>query len=233
MSHAETLPKASMVSVLRRAVPELFRAAPTGVGLLSLILLAQAFVPVLSLYLTRLTIDGVSARLSGETVSIPLLATFWTLTLLIDVLLSPISTVLQGNVGEKFTAYINLKLMAKAQTLAGLELLEDKRFYDDLELLQSGAANRPLNTLMMLFYTGRSLVTLVGMTGLLLSVGWWVPFVALIGALPLAALTYRSREQTFKALLRQTPQARAMAYESSLALSHDAAAEVRLYNLLP
>ncbi len=232
MSQAETK-RVSMVSVLCRAVPELFRAEPLGSSLLSLILLVQACVPVLTLYLTRVTLDGVTARLEGEPVSLTLLATFWALTLLIDVVLSPISSVLQGNVGEKFTAYINLKLMNKAHTLAGLELLEDKRFYDDLELLQSGAANRPLNTLMMLFYTGRTLVTFAGIAGLLLGIGWWVPLVALAGAAPLSVATFRSRKKTFEALLRQTPESRAMAYESELALSYRSAAEVRLYGLLP
>lgn len=233
MSQVETKPKARMFAVLYRAVPELFRAEPLGSSLLSLILLIQACVPVLTLYLTRVTLDGVTARLGGEQVSITLLAVFWTLTLLIDVVLSPISSVLQGNVGEKFTAYVNLKLMDKAQTLAGLELLEDKRFYDDLELLQSGAANRPLNTLMMLFFTGRTLVTLTGIAGLLLSIGWWVPLAALLGAVPLTVMTFRSRKKTFEAVLRQTPESRRMAYESELALSYKSAAEVRLYGLLP
>lgn len=233
MAETGKAPPGQLLKILAKAVPELFRAAPLEASLLSLTLIMQAFVPILTLYLTRLTVDGVTALAQDEEIAVATLVAWWTLTLLLDVVLAPVSQVLQGNVAERFTARVNVALMDKAESLPGLELLEDKRFYDDLDMLQKGASNRPLNVLVMLVFTGQGLVTLVGLSGLLVSIGWWVPLAALAGAYPLAWASFRARERSFDMVLKQTPEARTMAYEANVALSHEFAAEVRLYGLLP
>lgn len=179
MSQPDAPSQGQLLRILAKTVPELFRAAPTETALLSVILVVQAFVPVLTIYLTRLTVDGVTGLAAGESISVTLLVVWWTLTLLIGVILSPIAQVLQGNVAELFTAHVNLTLMKKAETLLGLEVLEDKRFYDDLEVLQKGASHRPLNILVTLVYLLQSLMTLAGISALLVTVGWWVPVVAI------------------------------------------------------
>jgi ABC-type multidrug transport system fused ATPase/permease subunit len=233
MDSRKNIPKARAVTVLLRALPELFRAAPLETGILVLVLLGQSSVPVLTLYLTRFTLDGIAALSQGSNISVSQIALWWTLTLLLGVILAPINQVLQGNVAEKFTAHVNITLMNKSQELLGLDLLEDKRFYDDLNLLQSGAANRPLNVLVMLVYIARDLFTLIGLSIILASVGWWVPLIILISAYPMALMTLRLREIGWNALISRTPEARSMAYESNVALNHTHAAEVRLYNLIP
>lgn len=86
---------------------------------------------------------------------------------------------------------------------------------------------------MTLVYTGRDLLTLVGVSLLLVSVGPWVPLIAVISAYPLARTTLKFRELSWGVTLNRTPEARAMAYEADIALTHLYAAEVRLYDLLP
>ena len=113
MSQPDAPPRSQLLRILAQTVPELFRAAPGETAFLSVILVVQAFVPVLSIYLTRLTVDGVTALSAGETVNVTLLVVWWTLTLLVGVLLSPVAQVLQGNVAELFTAHVNLTLMKK------------------------------------------------------------------------------------------------------------------------
>lgn len=217
---------------LAKAVPELFRAAPLEVSLLASILVIQAFVPVLTLFLTRLTVDGVAALAQGSAVNTTVLVTWWALTLLLDIVLSPIGKAVQGSVAERLTAHVNVTLMQKAEALPGLELLEDSRFYDDLEVLQSAASYRPLNVLVTLVWTVRGLITFVGTAVLLASAGPWVPVVAAVGALPLALTTKKFMEMGWGALFERTPEARMMAYEAKVALGHKHAAEVRLYSLL-
>lgn len=233
MAETETAPRGQLLKILFRTTSELFRAAPLEVSLLALVLAAQASMPVLTLYLTRLTVDGVAALSRGESIGVVSLTVGWTLTLLIDVLLSPIGQAVRGNVAERFTAHVNLALIRKSETLPGLELLEDSRFYDDLEVLQKNAAFRPLNILVTLVYTGRDLLTLLGVALLLVSVGWWVPVATALSAYPLARTTLKFRELSWGVTLNRTPEARAMAYETNVALTHSYAAEVRLYNLLP
>ncbi len=54
-----------------------------------------------------------------------------------------------------------------------------------------------------------------------------------LGVIPLTRITLKFRELSWGATLNRTPEARAMSYETNVALSHTFAAEVRLYNLLP
>lgn len=54
-----------------------------------------------------------------------------------------------------------------------------------------------------------------------------------LGVIPLTHITLKFRELSWGATLNRTPEARAMSYETNVALSHTFAAEVRLYNLLP
>ena len=223
----------SVTSILVRAVPELFRAAPLETTLLSAILLVQGLLPALTLYLTKLTVDGVTQLASGGGGSLVPLAVWWVLALALSTLLSPVVQVLQGNVGEKFTAYVNLTLMNKSRQLPGLDLLENREFHDSLAVLQEGAGSRPLNVLVLLMFAARDSITLISMSGVLVVVGWWVPLVMLLSAWPQASMTLKLREMGWGALLSRTPEARAMEYEARVALSHQHAAEVRLYNLIP
>lgn len=220
-----------LISVFACAIRELFRAAPGEATLLTLVMLVQGLIPAISLYLTKLTIDGLNALSRGEPSSLGLIIIWWSSTLLIGVVLAPVNQVLQGNVGERFTAHINLTLMEKASQLPGLEALEDPRFHNDISLLQEGARSRPLNVLVLLVHSLRDLVTLVGLSIVLAAVGWWVPLAALLSAYPLAQMTLKLREVGWNALISRTPEARRMEYESRIALGHAHAAEVRLYRL--
>lgn len=222
----------SFLRLLQRSLPLLFSAAPLDTFLLTLVLLLQGLMPTATLFLTKATVDGVSnlARGVGD-VPVLVLTTSWVSLLLLGTLLAPINQVLQGNVAEKFTAYVNIQLMRKAQALPGLDLIEDPRFYDDLQLLQEGAKNRPLNLVVMLVFSLRDAITLLSLVGLLTALAWWVPLAILLAAFPQARMSLRLREVGWQALISRSPDARIMEYDSRVALTHAFAQEVRLYNL--
>lgn len=150
-------------------MPLLWRVAPWGTSLLSLVLVIQGVVPTTSIYLTKLTVDELARVLTGSGSAAYLLIVAWVAVLALSQLLAPINQALQGNVAEKFTAFINLELMKKAEQLPGLGVLEDPEFFDDLSVLQEGAKTRPLNLVVNLVYTLRDLVTTLSLVALLAS----------------------------------------------------------------
>lgn len=223
----------STLGVLARSIPLLFRAAPLETTILATVLVAQGLIPALTLYLTKVTVDGISTLSFQEPQAIITLVAVWLFALATGVLLSPINQVLQGNVGEKFTAYVNLTLMQKAASLPGLDFLDNSRFHDQLNVLQEGARNRPLNVMVLLVFLVRDMITLVTVSGVLATIGWWVPLLVLVSAFPHGRLTLRLREMGWNALISRTPEARAMEYESRVALGSQFAADVRLHDLFP
>lgn len=226
-------PKSSLWPIFTRAIVDLFRAAPVEASLLALVLIVQGILPAFNLYLTKITVDGVTKLTQGGNIQIILIVLAWSVSMITNVVLAPLNQVLQGNVAEKFTAHVNLSLMGKTETLPGLDLLEDSRFHDDLKLLQEGAKNRPLNVLVLLVFALRDIITLISFSGILILIGWWVPLIVFLTAYPEARMTLKLREVGWNALMSRTPEARSMDYESRIALSHQYAAEVRLYRLIP
>lgn len=218
---------------LLRSVPLLWRAAPSQVTFLLLLLLIQGTLPALAVYLTKLTIDGIAVAIQGGAANLITLAALWGSAAAITHILPPIVQLLQANVAELFTAHVNLELMRKSEDLVGLDLLEDPRFHDDLQVLREGARNRPLNMLVMLVFSVRNLVGTASLTALLATLGWWVPLIIVATAFPYSIATLRLQEVGWNALLSRSPEARRMEYESRTALSYENAAEVRLHAMLP
>lgn len=206
----------------------LWRCTPIEVSTLVLLLLVQGAVPAVAIYISKLTIDGL---VSGEQTRVVALVLVWILGQVLGVLFGTLSQILQGNVAERFTAYINLQLMQKAEEIRGLDLLEQKGFHDDVKTLQEGAKSRPLNLVVNMVFTFRELVTVLALLVLLAPYALWMPLLLLVGTVPLARATLHLREVGWRALVSRSENARALEYYSRLALGIDHAQEVRLYNL--
>ncbi len=123
--------------------------------------------------------------------------------------------------------------MDKMATLIGLDVLEDPRFHDDIDVIQEGARNRPLNLLATVSAMLQSLVTVVSLALTLLVLGWWVPLVVVAGLIPLTANRMKLYSAGWGFAIQRTQEARELAYDQRVALRSEYAAEVRLYGLLP
>ena len=224
----------SSLRTLGRIVPLLWRSEPVGVTLLAINIGVQAALPALTLYLTKWTVDAIT-RLGQPDYTFPLLTLvgFWLFLQLVQPLLNITNQLLQGNIAEKFTAYINLNLMTKAEELLGLDVLEGKAFHDDLKVLQDGASNRPMNLVVLLALTVRDVLSIISLMVILGTLAWWVPLALLVATLPATLATIRLRDMGFQALLNNSEDGRVMAYTSRVALGFRYAHEVRLFNLIP
>src|SRR5690625_1487658 len=218
---------------LLRSLPLIWRAAPTQVAVLMLLLAVQGSVPAAAVYLTKLTIDGITNILQGGEASLATLAVLWSATAAANYLLPPVVQLFQVNVAELLTAHINLSLMRKSEELVGLKLLEDPHYHDDLQVLQEGARNKPVNMVVLLLYSIRNMIATMSLAIVLATLAWWVPLIVTISAIPFSIATLRMQKHSWGALLSRSSEARRMEYDSKLALSTEHAPEVRLYNMLP
>ncbi|WP_456445491.1 ABC transporter ATP-binding protein [Oceanithermus sp.] len=219
-------PPAAAGRVLR-AVRLLWGVSPWGVGLLALLLAVQGALPAAAIAISQRTIDALTA--GGQD---PLFwVGAWAGAQLLGGLFGPFDRMLRGELADRFTAAVNLRLIEKAGGLAGLGTLEDPAYHDDLEVLSQGARSYPLNLIVNLVFLVRDAVTLAALALLLGAYAPWMPLLLLAAALPLARSLVTQRDASYRAVVSASPDARAMNYHGQVALGLEHAAEVRLWNL--
>ncbi|MBW4570935.1 MAG: ABC transporter ATP-binding protein/permease [Tolypothrix carrinoi HA7290-LM1] len=220
-----------------RSLPFLWTAAPRETILMIAGVLLQGIVPALSVWITKQVVDAVAIALNqGKEISSVLLASLvaaWVGALLLEVLLRPWMSAIQGNLGEKLTAHINLLLMRKVDTFPDLNRFEDQKFYDELRILQEQVNYQPMNFIGNLAQGGSSLFTLVTMVVLLFPLGFWIPFVIIITTLPQIYVSFQYEMIIWGAMYEKSPESRRMQYCSSVMLTDTYAKEVRLFKLGP
>lgn len=230
---AEELSNRELLAVLSRTLPDLLRSAPLLVGAMLGMSVLQGLVPALTILLGKWTVDGVAAAVRGEANNLTLLAAAWAGAALLGQVTGVAAQVLQGYAADRFTVQTMQRLMLKMNDLPGLDVLEDARFHDDIEILQQGAPRRPLNLVSTLLYILRSLVSAVSVSATLLSIGWWVPLVVVAGTVPALLKQMEFYKLGWSIFIQRTQDSREVNYLQRVAMRHEYAKEVRLYGLLP
>ncbi|MCM0589666.1 MAG: ABC transporter ATP-binding protein [Gloeotrichia echinulata DEX184] len=218
-----------------RSLPFLWTAAPKETILMIAGVLLQGIVPAISITITKQVVDKVAIAVNeGKEITVELMAGLvaaWVGALLLQALLRPWMSAIQGNLGEKLTTHINLLLMRKADTFPDLNRFEDSKFYDELRLLQEQVNYQPMGFIGNLAEGGSSLFTLVTMIVLLFPLGFWIPFVIIITTIPQIYVSFQYEMIIWGAMYDKSPEARRMQYCSSVMLTDTYAKEVRLFKL--
>ncbi|AGY59086.1 ABC transporter ATP-binding protein [Gloeobacter kilaueensis] len=223
------------LQTLRQSLAVLWDTSAAESTFLAAALLLQGLSPAVGIWLIKQVVDALSVALvHGQPLDSALLTrliALWIGALAMETLLQPWAEALQGNLGEKLTARMNVLLMRKAEQFPDLSRFEDTRYYDELQILQQQAAYRPLNLLLFAANAARGLVTLLAMLSLLAQASLWLALLILVTALPQIYLGYRLQQQVWNGTLWSSPEARRMQYYSALMLTDTWAKEVRLFSL--
>ncbi|BAZ54309.1 ABC transporter-related protein (plasmid) [Nostoc sp. NIES-4103] len=223
------------IRALFRSLPLLWAAAPKEMVFLIAVTLLQGFLPGISVWITKLVVDAVATALtSGRELSYAILTPLvagWVGALLLETVLYPWVSALQGNLNDKLMAHISLLLMRKANSFSDLSRFEDAQFYDELQLLQQQVSYKPLNLLENLVELGRSFVTLIVIVGLLVPLAFWIPLVIAIATIPQIVVSSQYGKAIWQTLFENSPQARRMDYYTSVMLTDTYAKEIRLFGL--
>ncbi len=197
--------------------------------------LIQAFVPAVSLWITKLLLDAVAQAASGGFASAEV--AFARLALLLSVqvgvgalgiLLNTVQSATQDLLGDALQNRISRRILNKAATLE-LERFEDAKTYDQLQNAYREVGRRPLGVFNQVISLGQSVITLVSIGALMAQLGWVVVPLVLLATVPGVWVTQRFGGEDYRRIRRQAADARAQNYLGHLLTSDEAVKEVRLF----
>ncbi len=141
-----------------------------------------------------------------------------------------IQNTVNGLAGERVSAHIKLKLMKKAKTV-DLASFDNPAFYEKLENANREAGHRPVQILMATFNVLSSIISAVSFIVLLVKVGWAIPLMVAVLAVPVSIVNYKWRRAHFWYMRHNSKSRRQMNYFSNVVTDKDLAKEMRLMNL--
>lgn len=188
----------------------------------------QAIIPSVTLYLTNIIINALQQVKQGDVL---ICIVLWCVFFILNNIMTPLNTFIQGQLTDKLTYYLNYKIMKKSEEIQDISCFEDSNFYNKINLLSSEAAWRPVNLLVF----GSSIISngimLVSMFVLLSSFQIGMAVVLFIAMFIQGFISYRIQQQAFETLVANTEESRKLSYYAEVTLTAEYIKDVRLYNL--
>jgi ATP-binding cassette subfamily B protein len=195
--------------------------------------LFRAFIPVATLWVGKLIIDGVVAmRESGADFN-----RLWRLVALEIVIvligegLARTSALIESLLGDLFSNHTSVRLMEHAARL-DLYHFEDPNFYDQLERARRQTTQR-IAMLSDLISMGQDGITLVSLGGALLVYSPWLLLLLAVAVLPSFLGETHFASLQYSLFFRWTPERRSLDYLRYVGASDVTAKEVQMFGLAP
>lgn len=200
-----------------------------------ILLLIQGILPAVSVYLTRLLVDGLVAALQTGNGWASLLPVIWliaamVLIMLLTEILRSLTTWVRTAQTELVQDHIHQLIHTQALAL-DLAFFESPDYYDQLHRAKVDALTRPVALLENIGSLTQNAITLIAMLGILLPYGWWLPVLLLFGTLPALGVVLRYTVRFHRWRLHNTANERRTRYYDWLLTQRDTAAELRLFVL--
>jgi ATP-binding cassette subfamily B protein len=195
------------------------------------LLLAQGFLPLLVVLLSRRVVDQLLASIQSRNLEPTLIAAALLAgVLLLAELLSAAASHVRTTQAELVQDHI-YNLVHDKSVRADLAFSDSADFHDHLHRARSEATYRPIQLLENLGSALQSAFTLAGFTVILASYAWWLPLVFLAGAVPALAVLMRSSLLFHQWRRQSTASERRTWYLDWLLTATETAAEIRLFEL--
>jgi len=193
--------------------------------------LVRAFVPIATLWVGKLIIDGVvdaqregaSWRAVGGLVALELGI------VIVGELLARASSLVESLLGDLFSNKISVRLMAHAATL-DLAQFEDPKFYDHLERARRQTVGR-IGLIAQLLGLAQETLTLMTLSAALLAFSPWLMVLLVVAIVPSFLGETRFAAMEYSLLFRWTPERRQLDYLRWVGASNETAKEVQLFGL--
>jgi ATP-binding cassette subfamily B protein len=214
-----------------RSLPILWKASPVYTAVILGGVLLQGILPPVSVLISKDLVNTAIAAAPGHSAQPVLeLLILWLGVVLLSTVALPVTTAVQGLLTEKLTALVNVMLMEKSRDLPGISYFEDPRFHDDIELVQSEAAWRPVNFLVFSASIIRNVLAVLSLLVILAGFHPMIPVLVVLTLFPQAYVQFQLQRSAFETMVWMSPEARKMKYYSTTMLSDHSAKEIRLHN---
>ena len=211
-------------------IKQLFRAAPKETLFLSVLILVQGIIPACSLFIVQMIVNWVLSPYSEVWVFPFSLVVGWGGILALGTTITPIISLIRIHLNEKALTHCNVLLMEKANSIQGLAPFEDANLYDQIQFLKNESMRRPLNFVFIITGLAKDLITIISILFVLSTIHLWIPMFILLACVPHAISTYWFEKQTWIDALFRSPQARRLAWFSSITMDERFSKEIRLFN---
>jgi len=227
-SFRERMKELRYVPQLIALVWDTHRGFTVAMGILRLI---RAFVPIASLWIGKLIIDGVvtAQRTGGTWRSVGRLIAIELAIVIAGELLARASSLVESLLGDLFSNRISVRLMEHAATL-DLAQFEDPEFYDHLERARRQTVGR-IGLIAQLLGLAQDALTLLTLSAALLAFSPWLMVLLVVAIVPSFLGETRFAALEYSLLFRWTPERRQLDYLRWVGASDDTAKEVQLFGL--
>ncbi|MGE0554390.1 MAG: ABC transporter ATP-binding protein [Gemmatimonadales bacterium] len=210
-----------------------WRSAPGWTAAQIGLLLALSVLPIAALYLTKAIVDAVAAALDsggaerGPVITLILLAALVAaLSAALRAIVTLVTEVQAGRLGDLVQDMLHGKSVS-----VDLQYYESSEYYDTLHRAQENAPYRPTKIVTALAQVGQGGLSLIALTGLLLTFHWALVAILLGAALPGLFVKAAHSNRLYAWSERQTLTYRQAWYVNALLTTMEYAKEVRLLDL--
>ena len=223
------------LSYLPRTLQLIWTAAPALTASWAGVLVLQGLLPVISVYLIKLVVDGLVKVVNSPgnwqlMVPVITLIVFTVVVMLLSDLLDSLGELIRTAQSELTFDHITALLHQQALAL-DISFYESPDYHDLLERARSEAGSRSRSLLESLGSLTQNAITLIGMAAVLINYAVWLPLVLLIGALPAFYVLLRFDRLYHRWWQTTTTDRRRTQYFDMMLTHTDAAAEIRLFDL--
>src|SRR5262245_1517697 len=193
--------------------------------------IVASFVPIASLWIGKLIIDGVVAgsRDGGHWRALLPLVLLEMGIVIGGEVLSRASALTESVLGDLFSHTVSIRLMRHAATL-DLEQFENPTFYDHLERARQQTTNR-IGLLGQIVGIGQGLITLLTMSAALLAFSPWMLVLLVVVVLPGVIGEAHFGALGYALMWRRAPDRRKLDYVRFVGASDRTAKEVQLFGI--
>lgn len=196
-----------------------------------LYVLLQSVLPLVNLYILKLLIDTVTTAVQGgdARACLPYL-----LAMAVVFLLNRIVTALNGInndvLGQRLIDYMS-DIMQRQAARLDMAYYDTPAYHDTLHRAQQEAGARPVSILNNCMTLMGSVVSIIGVTALLVTASWWVVVVMVVAVLPSFGVRLYKARSIYRFRRNNTQRYRLTAYYSHLLTNRESAQEMRTYGL--
>ena len=219
-----------------RNVPPLLKmvwdTSPTLTAATLVLRVISAGFPLTLLWISKLIIDLVVRAVRHQTIDRTLIFKLLVAELLLAIAsdsLGRLISLVDSLLGDRFTNFVSLKLMAHAASL-DLTSFEDPVFYDKMERARRQTTGR-LGMLATLAGMGQQALTLLSLISAVIFFYPWLLLLLITATIPVFLGETRFAMLNYSMLYRYTPERRELDYLRYLGASSQSAKEVKIFGL--
>ncbi|MGA3303128.1 MAG: ABC transporter ATP-binding protein [Methylovirgula sp.] len=225
-----------LLGVLQRALRMVWQASPRLASAQLLVITAQATLPLLLLYLTKLIVDTITVAIGNPTQDMAR-HLLWLVcgagaAALAYAVLSELALLISDTQKWVVSDKVN-QLLHEKSIAVDVDFYEDPQHQNTFHRAQAEAAQRPTQVLTDLLRTVRGAMSLIGVMGLLWVFHWAFLVLLMLAALPAVFVRLKYDRIRFRLGFDWTPIERKAWYFQRVLVDKLFAKEVRLFNLGP